>query len=120
MKQHLQDFVSFLAFLPLLAIASIQENGPSWKEIAAAVIGGAFTITIGFGGYWLAQQDKAIGDLRDAYVEAKITMVGLRASVENLTESTKALKEQVTHERNKRETREAEERAELRAAHGKK
>lgn len=101
----------FVQFLPLIMFALLAENGPSWKTIASAVMGGAFTVFVAMGGYWIAQQDHAIHDLRDSYVEAKVTMAGMMASIKNLTETTTDLRNQVEYDRRRSELRSDQEHA---------
>jgi hypothetical protein len=120
MKQYLHSIAEAAVYLPFLLVgsmvATIEDSGPSWKTIASAVAGGAFTVTIGIGGYWLASQDRSITDLRNSYVEAKVAMAGVTATLKSLSDNQQSLKDQLEYERKRRETREEQERNELRAA----
>lgn len=127
MSRRLHDYISYLSFLPFLALATIQENGPSWKEIGTWAAGGAFAMVVFLGGYMFnmqakvdADQNVVISDLSKTITEQRIQTTTLTATIQNVNDSQKKLQDTLDYERKRREMREDQERADLRAGQGKK
>lgn len=115
MKHHLHDFADALWMIPAGVVAMAQETGPSWKVIASAVCGGAFTILTLFGGYWISEkaktddrQDTQIAALKDNFTDAKVT-------VGAMNQSLGSIERQLSDLNRKFDQRDQEERADLRA-----
>lgn len=115
MKHHLHDFSDWLWLLPAGALAMAQDAGPSWKVIASAVCGGAFTILTLFGGYWIAEkaktddrQDTQLTTLKDTVYEAKGTIGAMNQSLGSI-------ERQLSDLNRKFDRRDEEERAALRS-----
>lgn len=123
MKDRLHELSHLLWMAPAVVVASLQEIGPSWKEIGTWAAGGAFTVVVFVGGVMFnaqskvdAGQDLVIGDLSKTIVEQRIAVAGLTATLTSVNDSQRKLQEQLDYERKRREQREDQERSDLRAA----